>query len=451
MKLETCKFILCWTLSLTLGFLPAVRLKASPHCDNAVVARVLFDYLSTRWLSEDSLAKLASLSVRELHEMHPIAELDTIKEIWKAIQLMDASETARLEGIAQAKEQFIEAVNKDKQFIDRLTQTMQRVAKEHKTELSLVSLSDRFDLMGTDRITNQQWSKGIQTRLETINFSAILHRYLGEHRNFVTYFASSANALPFRRWMIANILHPSEDFYTLFRGAIEDIQFHPRGVGFNEAPAIVDLSDAMIDQLARSLYEHINHLWIDLDHPDLLLYTLFNRYAHQLLESSNTAHIAARLAEDLNKVDPTWRAARLSISQQTPEPLQGLIPVFYTAKNQISAASTGHEFIEAILFYDIVTNPPDFIKNRLKDPEAFTNLVSSLNHLRFGGHIHAGPPHHSISSNITFGKSIALGLVLIQSAYVIAHAGGLVPLPTWLLALMSVYAVGIRPVFRIRP
>lgn len=450
MKLETYKYILCWSLSLTIGFLPAARLEASPNCDNTVVARVLFDHLSTRWLSQDSLKTLASLSVRELQELNPIAELETAKEIWKSIQLMDASETARLEGIAQAKAQFTEAVNKDKQFIDRLTQTMQRVGKEQETEINLVSLSDRFDLIGSDRITNQQWTKEVQTRLETINFSATLHRYLGENRDFLLYFASSANAIPFRRWMISNILHPTDEFYTLFRGAIADLQFHPMLI-LNEAQLIPDLSDATIDQLARSLYEHINYLWIDLDHPDILLYTLFNRYAHQLLKNSDRAHIAEKLAKKLKNVDPTWRAARLAISPQTPGPLQELIPLFYAARNQFSAASNGHAFIEAILFYDIVTNPPSFIKNRLKDPEAFTNLVSSLTDLRFGGHIHAGPRHHSISSNFTFGKTIALGLALIQSAYVIAHVRGLVPLPFWLLALMSAYVMGIQPMFRIRP
>lgn len=449
MKNDVIKSVLCWSLSLSISFLPAVRLGAASGCDNAVVAGVLFDHISTTWLSEESLVKLSSLSVRELQDLDPTAELETLKKLWQSIQLMKASQAKRLEGIEAAKAQFVEAVGKDKSFIERLELHLKVAARIHETELNLSSLNDRFALTGTERISTLTLTNDLADHLVSINFSKTLQRYLGHNLTVMDYITNSAQAVPFRRWMITNILHPNDEFYALMRGVVLDAQ--NTSIPMPQLQVFLNYTDDQLNALARSLYQHINRLDVDVEHPNTLIYHLFNHYARQTMQSKNPAQIAYQFAKDIQKIDPSWAASGLDIASMTPDSLRGVIPMLYLARNQISAADNGQSFLEALLFYDLITSPPASIASRLQNPEAFASLVSNISDLRFGGYIQARTPAFNIAA--PFGVAtqdppragLTVGLAIIQLAYAVASVGGLVPLPGWLAALMGAYMVGVRP------
>lgn len=437
------KPILCWTLSLVLSFLPAVRIGAATGCDNAAVAGVLFDHLSTAWLSESALTKFSRLSVRELQEIDPTAELQTLKTLWQSIQLMTASEAKRLDTIEAAKAQFVEAVAKDKEFIERLEREIKLATKVRKTELNLSSLNERFGLIGPDRITALGWTDAIAARLENINLAATLQRYLGDRQSVNDFITLSANGVPFRRWMISNILHPNDEFHALFRRAILDSQ--NQNIPIAQIQEYLNFSDQQLGLLARSLYQYINNLPVDTEYAEELIYHLFNHYALQMIKSQNLAQLTYQFAQNVQKIDPTWAAARLQISSQTPESLRGLVPMIYTARNQITAANNGRSFLESLLFYELVTNPPSSIANRLPNFEAFETLISHQAELRFGGYIQAQPANHALNIPNPLRGRISIGLAILQIAYVIASAGGFTQLAGWPLALMNAYMLGLRP------
>ena len=447
MQENLSKVIISSTLSVCLAIMPAHRLEASPDCAE-FAASVWFDHASSTWLNTDSLAYLAKLSERELSELDPGAELESLKTVWQSIQLMAASEKARLQGIAEAKAHFVDAASKDNEYLEKLQSHFHRLNHELSAEKSLLTLSERLGLIGEQRISTKEWSELIKQRINEVNFGTILERYLGENRSLFFYVANSAGAVPFRRWLMSGILDRNSDFLSTMQSAYDSYSL--RVQDFGQQIQTGQLDSSQLIEIAQALYFHINWLEFGLAEPDTLLSSVFDRYAHQMLSNTHPETLAVKLGKTIQDVEKVWQRSMQVISQSAPDSIKPLIPLVYFLRNQISTARTQEDFISSLILFDIFTNPPSVIANTIQDPDSFFDLIARSPHVRFGGYL--GERHvvrNSDSRQIWDG--VSLGFAVLQMAYLVANVAGVVPLPRWLIAFMLIFTLIIKPYPAIRP
>lgn len=405
-------------------------------------AKIWLDHSLNTLLTRDNLKQLSKMSARDLKELRPDIEFESILQVWRGLEIFTANDLVRQKDALAAKNYFIEKLSIEKNSMIRILKKQQQWNEDVSAEKGLLEFTSKYTKLETQkhRLTTEKWTAMVTEKIESFFPSSAILSYLADEDQLDDYLKFSYALRDFRQWVGGNMLSPSENILSITQQGMQYYKdrFDP---SFSDIPESRQEARNIIADIFSFLDEDASAFTF----PHLVTISVLDAYVKHGLKVVDSRQLAVDLAKKFQKVSAYWGFVGLKIRDSAPEKIKTFIPLIYFLRSTITTSATSDSHIKSLLLYDLILQPPEALASILKDVQSLQAVFNISTTPNYAGYIQAAPdnwgnhPVMGIELNHVVVFTIALQLIFLFS-----YLRDFFPLSRWVKTLLIVAGI-IQP------